>query len=156
MDILKYCKREEADPQYMWDLSALYKTEEEFEKAVKTIDLMADDFKKNYENKLKSADIIKNAMDDYRDIVANIDRIAHYASLDVEADGHNEKSQKRAMATFTKIADIENKMSFFETELVQVDEQTLEEVKNDTNNTRYIDDLLKKKNTSYQKKWKML
>ena len=39
MDILKYCKREEADPQYMWDLSALYKTEEEFEKAVKTIDL---------------------------------------------------------------------------------------------------------------------
>ena len=42
MDILKYCKREEADPQYMWDLSALYKTEEEFEKAVKTIDLMAD------------------------------------------------------------------------------------------------------------------
>ena len=46
MDILKYCKREEADPQYMWDLSALYKTEEEFEKAVKTIDLMADDFKK--------------------------------------------------------------------------------------------------------------
>ena len=40
MDILKYCKREEADPQYMWDLSALYKTEEEFEKAVKTIDLM--------------------------------------------------------------------------------------------------------------------
>lgn len=145
MDILKYCKREEADPQYMWDLSALYKTEEEFEKAVKTIDLMADDFKKNYENKLKSADIIKNAMDDYRDIVANIDRIAHYASLDVEADGHNEKSQKRAMATFTRIADIENKMSFFETELVQVDEQTLEEVKNDTNNTRYIDDLLKKK-----------
>ena len=120
MDILKYCKREEADPQYMWDLSALYKTEEEFEKAVKTIDLMADDFKKNYENKLKSADIIKNAMDDYRDIVANIDRIAHYASLDVEADGHNEKSQKRAMTTFTKIADIENKMSFFETELVQL------------------------------------
>lgn len=49
MDILKYCKREEADPQYMWDLSALYKTEEEFEKALKTIDLMADDFKKNYE-----------------------------------------------------------------------------------------------------------
>lgn len=145
MDILKYCKREEADPQYMWDLSALYKTEEEFEKAVKTVDLMADDFKKNYENKLKSADIIKNAMEDYRDIVANIDRIAHYASLDVEADGHNEKSQKRAMATFTKIADIENKMSFFETELVQVDEQTLEEVKNDANNTRYIDDLLKKK-----------
>ena len=58
MDILKYCKREEADPQYMWDLSALYKTEEEFEKAVKTIDLMADDFKKNYENKLKSADTV--------------------------------------------------------------------------------------------------
>lgn len=120
MDILKYCKREEADPQYMWDLSALYKTEEEFEKAVKTIDLMADDFKKNYENKLKSADIIKNAMDDYRDIVANIDRIAHYASLDVEADGHNEKSQKRAMATFTKIADIENKMSFLKRNLYKL------------------------------------
>ncbi len=85
--------RKEIDKKYKWDLTAIYKTEAEFEKDYKLAEEKINSFKE-YENAITdSATTLYKALSELYEIELIIDRLWQYASLSFATDTANNRFQ---------------------------------------------------------------
>ena len=103
--------REEIEEKYKWDLSSLFKSDEEFEKAMESID---EDIRclSSYQGKLNNAKNIRDFYDVQTNIYRKWDNIGNYASLRNAENTSDEKAQAMIGKAMSRIVMLETAMAF--------------------------------------------
>ncbi len=138
--------REDVEVKYTWDLSTIFKTDEEFEeaseKAVKLSKEIEDEFKGN----LNDSSNINKCLDKLRDVLELANQAGAYAHLAVSVDQRNIENQTRAMKFANIGSSIFSRLSFIESEIIQAEEETIKEaMESSGENKHYLEEIIKKK-----------
>ena len=121
-------KRSEVDKDLTWDLSRIFKTEEDFEKSLKAFVKDVDNFLEMYKGKLKANDLLIKALKDYEDILAKASYLSQYAMLPVNVDITDTKASARLNKVSSIISQESAKLSFFNLEVLEFSDKDLDEV----------------------------
>ncbi|MBQ4011941.1 MAG: oligoendopeptidase F, partial [Erysipelotrichales bacterium] len=124
-EVLK--ERNEMDPKYQWDLSSLYKNDEEWEKDFAKMDeLIAKTA--SFEGKLKDAKTVREFLDTQNELTGKLENVAGYASLRRSEDTRAQKAQIMWSKAYGKIVQATTALSFAEPEFLSLPEETLTEL----------------------------
>jgi len=135
-------ERKDVDKSLTWDLSSLYQTEEQYNLSIKNLEELTLEIEANYKEKLNSANIINECLDKMRMVIENKNRLGSYANLSVSTDQTNTENQARYMKLINILSNIESKLSFVRSEIIESDEiiiqQAIEESKENSNYLKEI------------------
>lgn len=138
--------REEVDKNLTWDLTDIFKSEEEFEAAVKKAEELTDEIESEFKGRLEEAGIINACLDKLKDLYELLIQTSSYAYLAVSVDQTNAENQGRNMMLGNILSQIESRISFIESEIIQVDETIIEEAMAASEmNKGYLQDILRNK-----------
>ena len=123
-------ERSEIEEQYKWDLSSLFKSDDDFEVALKNID---DEINKlaEYQGKLNNADDVLAYLKKESDVVRKVSNINNYASLRNAENTIDETAQSMSSRAFGKYVLLETVTAYVQPELLSLDDQALENITND-------------------------
>ena len=119
--------RSEIDDKYKWDMSAIYATEEAWEKDlnyVKELYPGLADFKGKL---LSSPDVLLEAIELRNKVNQTLWKLYHYASNSSNADVRNEKFQEMVQRVINTSVNIGQTTAYFTPELIEGDYETLED-----------------------------
>lgn len=142
---LKSVKRSEVDEKYTWDLSAMAEDENEFKDGLDQVAKDLGTFEKTYKGKIKDLDTISKMREAYEDIYQRYNRFAGYAYLQITTDQGNHSFQEYEAYAANVGALMAEKLSFVESELIQLDEEILKEAGKLPANKSLIKDVLRQK-----------
>ncbi|QQK09074.1 oligoendopeptidase F [Miniphocaeibacter halophilus] len=143
--MLNLVNREEVNKKYTWDLSLIYKNEAEYEKDIRALKELVEEFVKNYQGKLSSVEVIINSLKDYSVILEKLDLITSYASLSLSVDYGNMKNYKESIKATEIYDDIMTEIGFLEVEILSNDVEILEEAAKNKEYSSYIKRLIEEK-----------
>lgn len=129
-------ERKDVDVSLTWDLSAIYETEEAFQKDVETMKELSQKILEEYKGKLNTAEKINQCLDELKELYKIMGLTANYAELAVSVDYTNNANQDRSFKVMNLLADIESKLSFIDSEIIEADDQVLEEAMNSSKDNR--------------------
>ncbi len=119
--------RKDMDPAYMWDLSTLYATDEEYEKALAELDpLIAE--AAAYRGKLNTAENVHWFLEKETELTRRLNNAFNYASLRHDEDTRDSKAQSMYAAAYAKAVGVEGTLSFFRPELLGLEEGKLRDI----------------------------
>ena len=117
--------RKDVKNQDKWDLSSIFKSKDEWEKALASLDELCKDTAA-FKGKLgQDSSTLLKALKAYEKCMLQMETVYHYASLEHEADEDDTTATDcfgRASMAYTKIA---AELSFIDPELMEIDEATL-------------------------------
>ncbi|MDF2590871.1 MAG: oligoendopeptidase [Clostridia bacterium] len=120
-------ERKDVDQSLTWDLSAIYKTEELYNSAILDAKRLTEELEKNYKGKLNSANTINRCLNQYREAIQVINLTATYAHLAVAVDQTNTENQARNMKLANILSNLESRLSFVRSEIIEADEAVIEQ-----------------------------
>lgn len=120
-------ERKDVDPNLTWDLSAIYKTEEAFQNDVERMKELSQKIEKEYKGKLTTAENINNCLDELRELWEIVTLTANYSELAVSVDYTNNENQDKNFKLMNLIAEIDSKLSFVDSEIIEAEDSVLEE-----------------------------
>lgn len=138
-------KRNEAPLNQTWDITHIYKTEEEYEIALEKFKELIDKFVKDYQGKLNDKKLLDKSLVDYIKIYEILSKIDHYATLPTSVDAFDEVANEREFKFFSMASDYLAKLSFYISELITLDENLLIEAKENKDAEAFIVDVLEQK-----------
>lgn len=119
--------RKDVPEEYKWDLSKLYKSNEEWEADLLKIDQLKEKFI-SFKGKLKdSSENLLNALKAWEELDCTIEKVYHFASLNHSADEGDAEFQTMEDRVMMKVTEVESQSSFFDPELLAIDENTINE-----------------------------
>lgn len=138
--------RKDVDELLTWDLSAIFKTEEEFNNAVKQIEILSAEIIEKYKGNLNSPSIINECLSKMQKVTELMNLTGSYASLSVSVDQTNYEDQERYMKLMNILTELQSNLSFVESEIIEVDEKIIEEAMNTSKENRnYLKSLKRSK-----------
>lgn len=138
--------RKDVDQSLTWDLSSIYGTEEQYDLAIKDLKELALDIERKYKNKLDTPSNINECLDKMRKISELKDLTGCYANLAVSIDYNNNENQDRFMKFMNIESDINSRLSFVESEIIQGDESIIDDAINQSKeNSNYLKDIKRNK-----------
>lgn len=141
----KLLSRSEVDESLTWDLSDLYKNNEEFEKDILKVKDMAQKIQR-FEHKLTDARTINECVSEYTRINEIETTLFNYSDLAVSVDYYDSFNQDRNAKVYKLISEIESKVKFIESEIIELDESILDEAINiNSRNAGYLNKIKRKK-----------
>ncbi|WP_294345952.1 oligoendopeptidase F [uncultured Clostridium sp.] len=133
--------RKDVEIALTWDLSAIFATEQEFIGAVEKAKDLSLRIEKVYKGKLVTADIINECISEYRKLTEKIVLITSYVELLVSVDYTNNENQDKYSKVLNMVSDIESRLSFIDSEIIEVKDEVLEEaIKNNKDNSNFLKD----------------
>lgn len=139
-------ERKDADQALTWDLSAIYTTDEEFQSAVKEMKELSVKIEKEYKGKLNTACKINECLDELRKLYQFMNLTNSYVELSVSVDYTNNENQDRYSKMVNIISDIESKLSFIKSEIIQADDEVLDAaISESKENSNYLKDKKREK-----------
>ncbi|MDO5096421.1 MAG: oligoendopeptidase F [Peptostreptococcaceae bacterium] len=138
-------KRSEIPIELTWDLSRIFKNEEEFESAWKQLRTKTDELVDKYKNKIKDSDTVLALLQAYAEVNVHINHIYNYASLAQSVDMTDESNRKRMNKTSVDMSEIMSKLKFVESELLELPDEIMEESIQKTDEFKVYLKLLKEK-----------
>ncbi|AHE62582.1 oligoendopeptidase F [Borrelia parkeri] len=109
-----------------WDLSFLFKNNEEYKETVKKIKLKLQDFKK-YEKLEFNLNIFKQALNDYYEIEEELERTVYYTHIQLETDVSNQTSNELRAININLETYVSNSTSFFIPKILKTDTNQIRE-----------------------------
>ena len=138
--------RKDVEQSLTWDLSAIYRAEEQYDLAVKELQELTFQVEKNFKGKLSTACNINECLDKVRDISKLMYLTGSYAELAVSVDHTNNENQDRVMKFMNIASDIGSRISFVDSEIIQADEKIIEDAINESKeNSNYLKDIKRNK-----------
>jgi oligoendopeptidase F len=135
-------ERKDVDQSLTWDLTTIFKTEEQYNQAVKEAEQLALEIEKNYKGRLNSAEVINECLFKMQKATQIINLTATYANLAVSVDQTNFENQARYMKLMNILSDLDSRLSFVDSELIECDENTIEQaIKNSKENANYSEEI---------------
>lgn len=138
-------KRKDVNINETWDISQIFSTEEKYNESVEKYKDLVNLFEKNYKGNIKNIDDINNSIDDLNKIYELISLLDGYASLPVEADIFDEEAKNRRSELYAVLSPCAAKLSFYNNELLSLDENLLKEAAERKENSSYLNNLLRSK-----------
>ena len=141
-------KREDVPTEQTWDVTDLFANEEAWEKALGDLEGEVEEVV-SFKNKLRSnAHTLLSALKTFEQFQENLIQVATYATLQISADGTNHIHQSRMAKVYAENAKLNAKLAFFESELLEIPTNTLEQFYQDEPELKVYEkmlhDLLKK------------
>ncbi|AHH08211.1 oligoendopeptidase F [Borrelia anserina] len=109
-----------------WDLSSLFKNDEEYKATVKKIKSKLQDFKK-YEKLEFNLNTFKQALNDYYEIEEELEKTIYYTSIQLETDVSNKTANELRTINVNLETDASNATSFFIPKIFKTDTQKIKE-----------------------------
>lgn len=141
-------KRIEAPVNQTWDISHIFKTVEEYNQKLDKYTSLVDEFYDKYQGKLNSKDVLNQSFIDFIKINEINAQLNAYATLPPQVDAFDEEFSEREFKYYSIWSQTQAKLSFYENELITVDEKLLLEAKENKDVTVFIENLLQKKEHS--------
>lgn len=121
-------KRSEVSEELKWDLTGIFASEAEFDKAFEDFLIEVKDFVKKYKGNLTDASMVAEALANYEAILAKAGHIQQYAMLPVNADITDSEAAAKLRKIQSAISQESAKLSFFDSEVLQLSEAELDKV----------------------------
>lgn len=138
--------RNEVDGERTWDLSAIYKTDEDFERAVAKIRKLGENIEKEYKGNLKSAEEINSCLDSLQAVNMLAGLISSYRFLAVSVDMTNNENQAQSVRASDLLSQVMSRISFVEGEILENDEEEIRRaMEASEQNRHYLEELLRGK-----------
>ncbi|HKL75716.1 MAG TPA: oligoendopeptidase F [Halanaerobiales bacterium] len=138
--------RAEVEQDLTWNLNDIFSSEEEYKKMVEDAKDLAAEIEEEFKGNLNSAENINTCLDKLRNLYEMVVLTGNYASLAVAVDQTNEENQKRQMKQGNISSEIESKMSFIESEIIQLDEEIIKKAMEKSEENRgYLKEILRGK-----------
>lgn len=118
-------KRSEVPVELTWDLTALYKSDEEMFAALDEAKKLCDSFVAKYQGKLNTAEAINACYKDYEDWLKIAVIVSHYADLGASVDYTDSGLQELNGRVMTELTAMESRLSFIESEVLQQSEYVI-------------------------------
>ena len=139
-------KRSDVDKSLTWDLSQLFKTDEDCIKAMEKTLQEAKSFREKYNGKIKTKEDVVSCMKDYRGLVEELDIIGNYVFLGIETDYTDAKKLDLMNKGSAFQGEVSGILSFFDSELSLLSDDILKDViSSSKEDATYIKELLKNK-----------
>lgn len=120
--------RSQVPENLKWDLTDIFETEDIFEDALMQVPADVESFVNTYQGKLVDTDTVIEAIQFYESITTTLGQLALYARLPITTDLTDSEAQTRYRKVNNRIADLQAKLSFFQSELQEVEEKVLDQV----------------------------
>ncbi|NLW52002.1 MAG: oligoendopeptidase F [Tissierellia bacterium] len=137
--------RKDVNINETWDLSLLYKTEDLFNEELENFPKSVNEFVEKYDGKIETADDITATLAEYRPLLQRGGRLNTYSNLAVEANVFDKEATKRLAKTRNILASNYAKLSFVDTDILNLDEDVLKEASKNEEDRVFLEDLLKVK-----------
>lgn len=138
--------RDQIKVEETWNLVDLFKTEDDFEVALKEIEITSSEFKKRFKGSIQIASDVGEALHEYTKIYEKIVPAGAFASLSLSTDQTNTDAQMRASKFGSLSAKVSSQLSFLNSELVELPDSIIEEaISKFPPHQLYLEKLLKKK-----------
>jgi len=138
--------RKDVDPALTWDLSTIYATDEKFQSAVKEMKELSLKIEKDYKGKLNTANKINECLDELRKLYQFRYLTSSYVELSVSVDYANNENQDKYSKIINIISDIESRLSFIESEIIQAADEVLDAaIIESKENSNYLKDKKREK-----------
>ena len=118
-------KRSEVPVELTWDLTAVYKSEEEMFAALDKAKELCDSIVAKYQGKLNTAEAINACYKDYEDWLKIVVIVSHYADLGSSVDYTDSALQELNGRVMTELTAMESRLSFIESEVLQQSEDVI-------------------------------
>ncbi len=143
---MELARRQDVPVNETWDLSLLYKTEEDMYSDVKKAQKLTEEIVKNYKGKLNTPENIVNCLDDMEEVL-KIEHVAGaYAMLAVEVDYYDNHNQERSAKVNADFSKINAELSFVDSEILEQSEETIKKAAEIAVGSKiYLENLLRKK-----------
>jgi len=139
-------QRKDVEQSLTWDLSAIYATEEQYNLAVKELQELAMEVEREYKGRLNTPSNINVCLDKMRKIRQLKELTGSYGNLSVAVDHTNNENQDRFMKLMNIMFDIESRLSFVESEIIQGDERIIDEaISESKENSNYLRNIKRNK-----------
>ncbi len=138
--------RQDVPVELTWDLSLIYKTEEDMYKDVEIVKELADRIEQEYKGSLNTAERINACLDLYQAMYEKMTLCWNYCDLAVSVDYYDEHNQERNNRVGAAMTEIMSRLSFISSELMEQDEAVIQEAIEQTKtNKGYLKDILREK-----------
>ena len=140
-------ERRDMNPQYMWDLSSLYASDEDWEKALPTLEPMVEEAAA-FQGKLKDAGRIRAFYDKSEKLELLLSDLFEYAMLRRSEDTRAAAGQKMYALIYGKYVRAMARLSFAKAEILSLEEEKLRAIVEDPALADYrqaMEDLLEEK-----------
>ncbi len=142
----KMPKRSEVDKNLTWDLTGLFKDEKSFKETMGKYTTIGESIERKNKGKLLTAEDINQCLDDMREMEMLGGWLENYSYLCAEVDLTNMKAQERLDDISNRISSMESRLSFVESEIMQVPEVILmEAARQNSENMGYFKFIVRKK-----------
>ena len=133
-EVLK--ERKDIDPKYMWDLSTLFKSDDDFEESLSSITSDITSLTK-YEGTLNNAENVLAFLKEQNEVAKKVNNLFCYASLRKVEDTRDSKAQTMFSKAYSQVVSFSTVCSFVEPEILSNDETTLDGIVNDPSLEEY-------------------
>ncbi|MBW4837245.1 MAG: oligoendopeptidase F [Staphylococcaceae bacterium] len=130
--------RKDVPKQETWDLKDLFINDEAFYETLNQVFKSSKEFNSKYKNQLTNIENVERALKDYEDILIQLDRLYNYPELRISVDTSNEEAQKVNAKLNTMSGKIAGLLSFVDSEILALSEETLNELQEKTNYPHFI------------------
>lgn len=146
MEEKKLLKRWEVEESLTWDLTRLYKTPEDFEKELKTFVPKSERIQQQYEGKINTPEAIVSCLEEYEALLQKTSKAGNFCFLASAVDETDEENQQRLAKAQMIFSKVMGNLSFIESELKEVPEETLKKAMERTEKYRVVlQDILRSK-----------
>ena len=143
---MELARRKDVPEELKWDLSLIYKTEEEFQTNLAAAKELADKIEQTYPGKLNDPDKIVACLSDYEELQKKLTLLSHYTSLAVSVDYYDTESREKNERISAMYAEIASRLSFIDSEILQADDAVLDQaIEEATGSKNYLKDLRRRK-----------
>lgn len=139
-------ERKDVNQLLTWDLTAIFKTEEEFNLAVSDLQLLTKTIEKKYKGRLNSAVTINECLDKMKYALQLINLTRTYTYLAVAVDQTNTENQSRQMKLMNILSNLESRLSFVNSEIIEASKDIINEaIKQSKENSNYLKEIIRSK-----------
>lgn len=121
-------KRSEVPVELTWDLDVLFASRADYEAALEKLQADVAAFSTTFSGKLTDDAVIVESIQVYEEIMTQISVLYHYATLPATTDLTNADNTQIARQFDNVMANVSASLSFYDSELTQVEEQVLDAV----------------------------
>lgn len=121
----KILNRDDVRTEETWDLTRLYKTEDDYNKDLNSLEKLVNEFEKKYLNNLTNSNILLKAIKDYETINKLFTYTQTYQSLHSSVDQTNKENLERSGKYNILSNKLRNKLTFFNTTLLKLEDDIL-------------------------------
>jgi len=123
--VLRY--REEVDQSLTWDLSGIFQTEDDFQRAIGEAKLLTGVIEEGYRGRLNTANSINQCLNKYQKVKKLFTLTMHYGFLKVSEDENNSENQANYTELSNIISALASRLSFIKSEILEAPEDVLDQ-----------------------------